>query len=158
MKAIKALLVFSAVSLIAIGCQKIRDFLPHKDPKVISRTHLEMSGAQEVPARTTAATGRIDISYDKKTKLLTYGVAWQGLTGIPIGSHIHGTAPRGVNAPIKHDFTPLLPKAVSGTFTNTVLVDEISIKEDSLLAGLYYINIHTPMFPGGEIRGQLEFK
>jgi len=68
-----------------------------------------------------------------------------------------GEAPQGVNAAIKHDFTSLLPKAISGTFSNSVLVDEVAIKEAGLLAGLYYVNIHTPTFPGGEIRGQIEF-
>lgn len=29
-------------------------------------------------------------------------------------------------------------------------------QEADLLAGLWYINIHTSMFPGGEIRGQVQ--
>ena len=110
-----------------------------------------------MPVKDTPAKGKMDITYNKKTKVLTYSLSWSGLTGNIIGSHIHGTAPRGVNAGIKHDFTALIPKTTSGTFSNSVVVDEVAIKEDSLLLGYYYINIHTPMNPGGEIRGQIEF-
>ena len=120
--------------------------------------NLPVNGLQEVPQRETAAKGTLDVRYDKNTKMLKYTVRWTELTGIPIGSHIHGTAPKGANAGIKHDFTALLPKATSGTFTNSVMVDGVAIKEDSLIKGFYYVNIHTPKFPGGEIRGQIEFK
>lgn len=37
------------------------------------------------------------------------------------------------------------------------MVDGSAIKEDSLMAGMYYFNIHTAKYPGGEIRGQIEF-
>ncbi len=140
-------------SLIFSGCRKDDD----KNKHIISREGLPVNGLQEVPVRTTKADGHLDVSYNKKTKMLTYKVTWSLLTGIPIGSHIHGEAPKGVNAGIKHDFTSLIPKAISGSFKNSVLVDEVAIKEAGLLAGLYYVNIHTATFPGGEIRGQIEF-
>lgn len=124
---------------------------------VKTKNGLTLSGLQEVPQRETRATGTLNVSYDKCTKTLKYTVWWKDLTGIPVGSHIHGTAPRGVNAPVKHDFTALLPKAISGTFSNSVVVDNVAINADSLLKGFYYLNIHTPKFPGGEIRGQIEF-
>ena len=129
-----------------------------EDKKVYTAKGLELSGAQEVPVRDTKAYGKADVSYDKKTRMLKYDIAWFSLTGVPTGAHIHGTAPRGVNAPIKHDFFSLIPKTVSGTFSNSVMVDGVAIKEDSLLLGFYYFNIHTATFPGGEIRGQIEFK
>ena len=37
---------------------------------------------------------------------------------------------------------------------STVLSDQGQI--DDLLAGLWYINIHSSAFPGGEIRGQVD--
>ena len=153
MKIFKNILLLVAIcSLALFACKK-----DCRDRCVISKSGLPMSGSQEVPVRQTDASGKIKVSYNKCDKTLEYTVSWSDLTGLPIGSHIHGTAPKGVNAPIKHDFTALLPKTTSGTFTNSVKVDEVAIKEDSLLAGFYYINIHTPKFPGGEIRGQIEF-
>ncbi|HVG15782.1 MAG TPA: CHRD domain-containing protein [Chitinophagaceae bacterium] len=159
MKALKNLLLIVLASTFLVSCDKIdlKDLFDKGPKDEISKSGLILSGNQEVPVRTTAATGSMNVTYNKKTKVLTYKITWNNLTGNPIGSHIHGEAPRGVNAPIKHDFTALLPKTISGTFTNSVLVDEVAIKEAGLLSGLYYVNIHTPTFPGGEIRGQIEF-
>ncbi len=141
------------------SCDEFSDLLDQVNKhNTVSKKGLSIDGAQEVPPRDTPARGTMDVSYDKGTKMLTYSIRWEKLTANPIGSHIHGTAPRGKNAGIKHDFTSLLPKSTSGSFTNSVKVDGVAIKEDSLLSGFYYINIHTPTYPGGEIRGQIEFK
>jgi len=154
MKTFKLLFLFALVcSLILSGCSKDGDIFN----KVVSRKGLPVNGFQEVPVRITKAYGHMDVSYNKKTKVLTYEVTWSLLTGNPVGSHIHGESPQGVNAAIKHDFTSLIPKVTSGSFKNTVVVDEVAIKEAGLLAGLYYVNIQTPTFPGAEIRGQIEF-
>jgi hypothetical protein len=153
MKTIKHVFLFLAIcSFTLFACKK-----QCNDHCVKTKNGLPMTGAQEVPAKQTNAHGTANVSYNKCDQMLTYTISWTDLTGEPIGSHIHGTAPKGVNAPVKYDFTSLIPKATSGTFTNTIKVDGISIKEDSLLAGFYYLNIHTPKFPGGEIRGQIEF-
>lgn len=142
------------------GCDivcKFADCNFEPEPTVISKKGLPLSGSQEVPVRDTPASGTMDVAYNKETKTLTYKITWSSLTGDPVGSHIHGPAPRGENAGIKHDFTALLPKTTSGTLTNSVVVDNVTLNESDLLAGLYYVNIHTPTYPGGEIRGQIEF-
>ncbi|MBC7828070.1 MAG: CHRD domain-containing protein [Chitinophagaceae bacterium] len=165
MKALKSLAVILVVSSVLSGCEKWKDLI-HKEKekekeeekKVWVAENLPMSGLQEVPQRETRASGSIDARYHKESKTLSYTVKWTELTGNPVGAHIHGVAPRGVNAGIKHDFFAIFPKTASGTFTNSVVVDGVAIKEDSLVKGFYYFNIHTPKFPGGEIRGQLEFK
>ena len=153
MKTFKNIFLFVAIcSFTLFACKK------HcHDECVKTKKGLQITGKQEVPPKETDAHGTADVSYDKCTKILTYTVSWTKLTGIPTGAHIHGTAPRGVNAGIKHDFFALIPKTISGTFSNSVNVDGIAIKEDSLLLGYYYFNFHTPKFPGGEIRGQIEF-
>ena len=48
--------------------------------------------------------------------------------------------------------------AKSGTLSGTLLVDGTVIKENDLLNGQYYLNIHTSVYPGGEIRGQITFQ
>ena len=70
---------------------------------------------------------------------------------------MHGTALRGANAGIKHDFFGSIPKTPTGTYSGSVLVDGTAINETDLLNGLYYFNFHTALNPGGEIRGQIEF-
>ncbi len=134
-----------------LGC-KDHDFYD-----VIEQKGLSLSPIQEVPQNSSPATGTADVSYDKNTKMLTYTITWSNLTGPPTVAHIHGTAPRGTNAGVQHDFSSLIPKTTSGTFTNSVLVDGVKIKEEDLLNGLYYFNIHTAAHPGGELRGQIEF-
>lgn len=159
MKALKTFLFVVLAASLASSCHKIdlKDLLGKPEEKEVTKKGLVLSGAQEVPAKMTGASGSMSVSYIKKTKMLYYTISWTGLTGNPVGSHIHGEATRGVNTGVKHDFTSMIPKATSGNFTNSVLVDEVAIKEEGLLKGLYYLNIHTSANPGGEIRGQIEF-
>ena len=124
----------------------------------VTQTTLPMGPDQEVPPSKSTASGNADVTYNKETKMLTYTLNWNGLTDKPTMAHIHGTAPRGANTGVKHDLTKVLKKETSGSFTDSVKVDGNNIKEDSLLSGFYYFNIHTPANPGGEIRGQIEFK
>jgi len=123
---------------------------------VFTKNGLVISGDQEVPAKVTNATGTMNVSYDKSTKMLTLSANWSDLSADPVAAHIHGTAAKGANAGVKVDFHDNVTTA-TGTFNRTITVDENAIKEDSLLAGFYYFNIHTPANPGGEIRGQIEF-
>ena len=124
---------------------------------VMSKTGLTLSASNEVPANASTATGTADVKYDKDSKMLTYTVSYSGLTDKPTMAHIHGTAAKGVNAGVQQDLTGVLVKETKGSFTDSVKVDGSKIKEDSLLSGFYYINIHTPKNPGGEIRAQIEF-
>jgi hypothetical protein len=117
---------------------------------------LQLSSSQEVPANDSKGTGTADVSYNKETKMLTYKIDYTGLTGDATMAHIHGTAAKGVNAGVAHDLTPVLKKSASGSFVDSVKVGD-KIKEDSLLTGFYYFNIHTKKNPGGEIRAQIEF-
>lgn len=124
---------------------------------LVSKKGIPLSSKQEVPNNSSPATGTADVSYNKDNKMLTYTINWTGLTNKPTMAHIHGTAAKGVNAGVKHDLSKSLPKAAAGNFSDSVKVDGVAIKEDSLLGGFYYFNIHTPKNPGGEIRGQIEF-
>src|SRR5688572_6136740 len=137
-----------------IACDKDDD---DDDPQtVFTKNGLALTGAQEVPANSTTGSGTMNVSYDKSTKMLTLSATWANLTADPVAAHIHGTAPRGQNAGVKVDFHDQVTTA-TGNFNRSVTVDESAIKEDSLLAGFYYFNIHTPANPGGELRGQIEF-
>jgi hypothetical protein len=127
-----------------------------KPKDVFEKKGLVMNAAQEPNGNTSTATGTIDVTYNKTTKVMNFSLAFANLTGNAVAAHIHGTAARGLNAGVKHPLDPF-PSATSGTFAGSVTVDNTTIKEDSLLAGFYYFNIHTPTNPGGEIRGQIEF-
>ncbi|HTE27803.1 CHRD domain-containing protein [Flavitalea sp.] len=154
----KAYLLLAATFLLSslTACDKDDDD-DKTNPNIVTKTGLAITGAQEVPAKTSPASGTLDVTYDKSTKMLSFTVVYQALTGAPTGAHIHGPAAKGTNASIKYDFFAIFPKTLAGAFSDKVLVDGVKLKEDSLLAGFYYVNIHTPTNPGGEIRGQIEW-
>ena len=49
-----------------------------------------LTGAQQVPPVQTAASGSADLSYDPATRMLTWSVAYNGLSGAATMAHIHG--------------------------------------------------------------------
>lgn len=119
---------------------------------------LPMSGAQETPPVNTSATGTIDAAYDIYSKVLTYTIKWSGLSGVPLAAHIHGPATAGYAAlPVQPLWTSPNPSRfpATGTYSGSLLVDGIVIKQENLLAGAYYVNLHTASNTGGEIRGQI---
>jgi hypothetical protein len=126
-----------------------------------------MTAAQENPANSSTALGIMDVSYSKETRLLTWSVTWTGLTGAVSLMHIHGLAPKGFNASVVYNIIAAsnalaTPNATlypaTGKFSGTMLADGFVVKEQDLLNGLYYMNIHTAANGGGEIRGQIEFQ
>lgn len=112
------------------------------------------SGAQEVPANTSTATGSVAGSYDPKSGLLGLKINYSGLTANASAAHIHRAA-AGVSGPVQIDFAPLgfTFGARSGTFSKVILLTATQAAD--LFAGNLYVNIHNANFPGGEIRAQL---
>jgi hypothetical protein len=108
-----------------------------------------LSGASEVPAKTSPGTGDLLATLDTKTKMLSYTLTYQGLTGPATMAHFHGPAAVGANAGVVIPIAPPLDNPVHGT----VKLTDAQIKD--LMAGKWYANIHTAANPGGEIRGQV---
>ncbi len=107
-----------------------------------------LNAAAEVPANDSKGAGTADILYDTATKMLTWKVTYSGLTGPATMAHFHGPAEAGKNAGITVPFTnPASGADGSATLTDAQAAD--------LLAGRYYINVHTDANKGGEIRGQV---
>lgn len=122
----------------------------------VSKKGLALSGDQEVPAKSGPGSGSGDVLYNKNTKRLSYSITYSNLSGNPTMGHIHGSAPRGVNAPVLFPFSFFsLPAPTSGPVNGSVVLT--AAQEADLLNGLYYFNLHTAANPGGEIRGQIEF-
>src|SRR6266849_3536623 len=96
-----------------------------------------------------AAKGDAAVTYDTTSKQATWQITYSGLSGPPTAAHFHGPAQPGANAgvavPIPNVATS--PAQGSATLTDAQAAD--------LLAGRYYINIHTAANPAGEIRGQV---
>lgn len=109
-----------------------------------------MSGAQEVPPVTTSGAGAAEVQLNKDTHVLTWKVTYSGLSGPAVAGHMHGPAAAGQNAGVLVPFTNVGSQPITGQATITPQ------QESDLAAGKWYVNIHTPTHPGGEIRGQLQ--
>jgi hypothetical protein len=116
-------------------------------------------GSEEVPPATTSGTGTSSVTINAERTSITVSVTYSGLTTDTTMAHIHKAAV-GVAGPIIFDlsttaFTSPLSKTLTaadlkpnqGTFAENV---------DAILNGGTYVNVHTSMFPMGEIRGQLK--
>jgi len=113
-----------------------------------------LSGAQENPATTSAATGRGAVVVNPTTKEITGGITFTGLTPTAGGHHIH-QAPAGNptgNGSIIIGLTLDPSGRVATVPAGTTLSDA---QYAALLAGELYFNVHTAANPGGEIRGQI---
>lgn len=116
-----------------------------------------INSAQEVPTNTSTATGMATLILDTATGKATLSVSFSGLTSGLRDAHIHGPAPVGVNAGVIQGFlTQLTVGSTSGSFSNWALPITLTQQQmTGLTNGLWYVNIHSNNFPGGEIRGQL---
>lgn len=107
-----------------------------------------INAAQQVPPNASPGTGQGCMTYDPATMMLSFEINYAGLLTPEIAAHFHGPAPAGSNAGVQFALPLGAVKAGSvGPLS--------SAQEADLFAGLWYINIHTTPFPGGEIRGQV---
>ena len=84
---------------------------------------------------------------------ITVDESWSGLTAPATASHIHGPAAPGVNAPVLFPLAGM-PAATAGAVPQQVFgITPAQVAQ--LFAGQFYFNVHTSIFPGGEIRGQI---
>jgi hypothetical protein len=104
-------------------------------------SNIKLSGAEEVPSNSSAASGVFNGVYDKSTKKLMYSITSSGVTASSM--HLHKAAP-GMNGDVVMEVTDMM-----GTLSFT------ADQEADLLAGNLYLNTHSAAFAGGEIRGQL---
>lgn len=114
------------------------------DPNVVFETTL--TGPKEVPANSSAATGKATLTFNKETKILVLNVTHD--IANPTAGHIH-MAGVGENGDVIFTF----PSAKSPiSLTSPVLTEEQIVLLNN---GLFYVNIHTEAYPDGEIRGNL---
>src|SRR6202035_1867737 len=118
-------------------------------PAFAEKMKATLSGKSEVPANSSAATGNADIDYDAATKKLTWKVTYSGLSGPATAAHFHGPAEPGKNGGV----AVAIPNAASSPAEGSATLTDAQAAD--LLAGKYYVNIHTAANPGGEIRGQV---
>ncbi|MBQ0929092.1 CHRD domain-containing protein [Ideonella sp. 3Y2] len=111
-----------------------------------------LSGASEVPNVMSDATGTVDASLEPDSRVLTWRISYSGLSGPVTAAHFHGPAMAGQNAaPVVPIGGPLLsPIMGRATLTPSQAAD--------LIAGKWYLNLHTTAHPNGEARGQVNVR
>ncbi len=95
-----------------------------------------------------SGTGSVSGTYDDSTNLFSYNISWSDLTAGVTNIHFHLGAP-GVGGGVALSVP---------SFDNPLIVNDVLLtgtQETDLLAGNWYVNIHTGGFGGGEIRGQV---
>jgi len=110
-----------------------------------------LEGIQEVPPTPSPATGSCTVNLDEGTGAVSVSCTYSGLLGNATAAHIHGLAPPGTNAGV------IVGLTVSGGTTGTVTGGGTLSPANTagMLAGQTYVNVHSSLFPGGEIRGQI---
>jgi hypothetical protein len=106
-----------------------------------------LTGAQEVGPVATTAFGGGELYIDAVANTVTYRIVVFGLSGAETAAHIHGMAAPGANAGVLHTLPAGSPKVGVWNFAESQQAD--------ILAGRTYVNVHSTMFPAGEVRGQV---
>ena len=142
-----------------------------------NRIRAKLTGYQEVPSVSTAASGSFVAEVAGDGQSFHYELSFSGLQGNVLQSHIHfgqksvngsiviwlcGTAanpgPVGTqtcpqSGTITGDVTAA--NVIAGSTAQQISAGEFAEVLAAMRAGVAYANVHTTLSPGGEIRGQL---
>jgi hypothetical protein len=122
-----------------------------------------LSGAEECTAAGVCGVGDPDgtgtaelrINPGQEEVCFTIAVADIGAAGTNVRAHIHAAA-AGSNGPIVVPLAePAGPLPESGVLEGCQTADRALLLDIFLNPEQYYVNVHTPVFPAGAIRGQL---
>ncbi len=138
-----------------------------------------LDGPSEFPANASPGTGFATVVFDTTAHTLSIAVDFAGLLGVTTASHIHcctllpevGTAavatqtpsftgfPLGVSS---GSYVHIFDMTLASSYRAGFITDHggsTASAEAALFAGMMdeeaYLNLHTSLFPGGEIRGFL---
>jgi CHRD domain len=138
---------------------------------------IRLRSFEEVPAVSSAASGRFRARINETAGTITYELSYAGLQGDIRQAHIH-FGQRGVNGGISVFLCQTTtnpdptggaptcsasPATVTGTLTAAnvigpagqgIAATEFAELVRAIRAGVAYVNVHTSQFPAGEIRGQ----
>jgi hypothetical protein len=139
--------------------------------------HESLSGYAETPlAISTAGDGRSRINIDEGSQTISYRLSYEDLEGTVTQAHIHFGSPSqtgGIsvflctnlgNGPAGTQACPPAPATISGTITPAdvigpaaqgITAGQFAELIEAIRSGATYVNVHSSLYPGGEIRAQL---
>ncbi len=99
-------------------------------------------------------TGSASLTLDTVANTLFVDLTFSGLLAPTSNAHIHCCASPGSNAGVIIPFLPFFPLGVtSGSLSHLFALTPAQVTDVQSFQS--YINIHTTLHPGGEIRGQI---
>ncbi|CAN5130877.1 hypothetical protein BH20ACT9_BH20ACT9_03570 [soil metagenome] len=125
-----------------------------RDPFRANELGTRLTGRQEVPKVPTKGRGRVELDFFQPASgdgFACYQLRVSRLEADVVAGHIH-EGRRGVNGPVVVD---LMPKVRRGWTENCVKAPPDLLADILARPGGYYVNVHTDVYPDGEVRGQL---
>lgn len=138
----------------------------------------QLSGFEETPvALSTTGSGQFRLEIDDRADEISYRLSYTALEGNVLQAHIHFGAPAqsgGIsaffctnlgNGPAGTQLCPAAPATVTGTIVPAdvigpagqgIAAGQFEELVDAIRAGYTYANVHSSLYPAGELRGQLE--
>jgi len=124
-----------------------------------------LAGDGENPGINTGAFGSATITVDTSARTVTYQVSVFNLPSGVTASHIHVGAP-STTGPIIVNFAPPVNASNDFAYSGTVPESQWLMRPDqgirsgddiiqAILGNNTYVNVHSTVNPGGEIRGRL---
>jgi hypothetical protein len=108
----------------------------------------DLKGSSEVPPTDSKGSGSVTITFDTASKKLSWKGNVLGLSGPATAAHFHA-GETGKNGGV---VVPIAG-ADKGSFEGSATLTDAQAAD--LMAGKWYVNIHTAANKGGEIRGQV---
>jgi hypothetical protein len=140
-------------------------------PSHTERFSARLSGANEVPPINSAGTGNFEMTIQPSG--ISFSLSFSDLSSPLSVAHLH-FAPSKVAGGVMIYLCgggnqPACPATTSGNITGTITaanvtgptgqgiaVGDLDSALEAVRDGLSYANMHTTMFPGGEIRGNVQ--
>jgi hypothetical protein len=177
------LIAVPGLALIAVS-SVASDDSHHRDD---NRMFAELKPTEEVPALSSPARGRFKATIDADNQTISYELSYEGLQAPASQAHIHigqrrvnggisvflcGNPPSVPPAAVPQPpACPPAPATITGVLTAANIIgpaaqgiepssDTVNEFEElvaMLRKELAYVNVHSARFPGGEVRGQVDF-
>ncbi|WP_372950105.1 CHRD domain-containing protein [Mariniphaga sp.] len=158
------MLLFSSCNSLA-PVENFDEDVALKKAKMVKSFKAHLSGDQEVPPAETNANGQVNFKMSKDGDALHFKLIVANINDV-FAAHIH-LAPEGINGPV---VVALYTSGLIAGQTNGILAEGVITAENlvgplsgetlddlisELEAGNAYVNVHTSVYRGGEIRGQI---
>jgi hypothetical protein len=109
----------------------------------------DLKASNEVPPNESTGTGSVTATFDTDSNKLSWKGAVSGLSGQVTAAHFHA-AEAGRNGAV----AVAIIGVDKGSFEGSAILTDTQAED--LMAGKWYVNIHTATHKAGEIRGQVK--